>query len=88
MKPFGLPPPPSHSAPKTFTCANCRREFDQGWPQEAALAEARANFPEELARDGIEGMGELCGGCHSRFLAWLERLTAEQKQRLQQGLPI
>jgi hypothetical protein len=63
---------------RKFTCSACGNEFESGWSEAEAIAEARALF----AGDRLRHLKEVCDDCYSAFLKWFNGLSDEQKAEL------
>lgn len=61
-------------APGHFICSNCRREFEKGWTEAEAMAEAEARYPGV----GFVDMDVVCEDCEAEFSAWYERHGANE----------
>ena len=53
---------------KHYICEGCGGTYESGRPEEEALAEFKANYPDCLPKD----MAIICDDCHQRVMAYLK----------------
>lgn len=58
----------SVSEPRTYRCENCGEEFEYGWSDEDAHAEAEATFGQ---RGDAPGMAIVCDDCYRLLMTGL-----------------
>jgi hypothetical protein len=65
---------------KTYICASCGGEFEQGWADEDARAERVEKFgaPKPGEVDDV-----ICDDCYAEFMKWFESLTPEQRAEIE-----
>lgn len=59
-----------------YTCANCGNEYESGWTEAEAEAEAKANWGALAEKD----REVVCDDCYRKFMGWYEGLSPSEKE--------
>ncbi len=63
-----------------FTCAHCGETYIQGWSDEEALAQTRADYGINVRADD---RAVICDDCYTAMTAWWNALPDTERQRLE-----